>query len=471
VFSHHRQDAQGKQSEAGWPYLGYDHEARKKELLRRLQQHCPDVEFLPATAYSVEDARQILKDDAAVDGYLAYMIGGWAGAAQTIAAAGRPTLYVGDLYGASGEFLVAYAASRRSGPKVAAVTSSRFEDVAEAVRCFALLKQPGGSVDAFVAACDAARKRSTPAPKPSACTADPLTTIDVGGCLQKLRGSTILAIGTQRSGLVDAIGSVFGTKVLTMDFGELTAACRQADREEAGKWAERWIGEAERVIEPNRATIEKSGAMYVAMRTLMQRHHAQAITINCLGGFYGGHLEAYPCLGYRQLNNDGLVGACEADLLSTATMLALTYLVNRPGFISDPVLDTSTNQVIYAHCVAPSKVFGPQGPANPFHIRSHAEDGLGAAIRSLLPLGYLVSTLQLHPQRNEVIFHQGKSVENVDEPRVCRTKLAAEVRGDIEKLMNYWDQWGWHRVTVYGDLHEPIRQLAQALGMRMVEEA
>jgi hypothetical protein len=29
VFSHHRQDAQGKQSEAGWPYLGYDHETRK----------------------------------------------------------------------------------------------------------------------------------------------------------------------------------------------------------------------------------------------------------------------------------------------------------------------------------------------------------------------------------------------------------------------------------------------------------
>ena len=116
-------------------------------------------------------------------------------------------------------------------------------------------------------------------------------------------------------------------------------------------------------------------------------------------------------------------------------------------------------------------MFGPSGPANPFQIRSHAEDGQGAAIRSLLPLGYLVSTLQLHPQRKEVIFHQGKSVENVDEPRVCRTKLAAEVRGDIEKLMNYWDQWGWHRVTVYGDLQEPIRQLAQSLGMRMIEEA
>ncbi|MCY2989534.1 MAG: twin-arginine translocation signal domain-containing protein [Planctomycetota bacterium] len=217
VFSHHRQDAQGKQSEAGWPYLGYDHETRKRELLTRLQQQCPGVEFLPSTAYSPDDARKILQDDAAVDGYVAYMIGGWARAAETIAATGRPTLYVGDLYGASGEFLVAYAASRRHGPKVAAVTSSRFEDVAEAVRCFELLKQPGGSTDAFVTACDAARKKSTPSSQPSTCTADPLTTVDVGGCLQKLREATILAIGTQRSGLVDAIGSVFGTQVLTYE--------------------------------------------------------------------------------------------------------------------------------------------------------------------------------------------------------------------------------------------------------------
>ena len=61
-------------------------------------------------------------------------------------------------------------------------------------------------------------------------------------------------------------------------------------------------------------------AHYLAMRELLQRHKAQAITINCLGGFYGGHIKAYPCLGFTQLNDDGLVGACEADLFSTVTM-------------------------------------------------------------------------------------------------------------------------------------------------------
>ena len=152
-------------------------------------------------------------------------------------------------------------------------------------------------------------------------------------------------------------------------------------------------------------------------------------------------------------------------------MLTIGYLTGRPGMISDPVIDTSKNQIIYAHCVGPTKVFGPQGPSNPYHIRSHSEDRHGAAIRSILPLGHLVTTLEFHPLRKEVILHQSKTVDNVDEDKACRTKLAGEVKGDIEKLMNYWDQWGWHRVTVYGDVKEPVCEMAKALGMKVVLEA
>jgi hypothetical protein len=85
------------------------------------------------------------------------------------------------------------------------------------------------------------------------------------------------------------------------------------------------------------------------------------------------------------LVNDLNVGACEADLQSTISMLLMAYHAQRPGYISDPVIDESKNQIIYAHCVATNKPFGPGGPASPYHIRSHSEDRKGAAIRTLLP--------------------------------------------------------------------------------------
>jgi hypothetical protein len=473
VFSHHRQNERGRQSEPGWPNLGYDQEGRKKELLEKLRQACPGIEFLPATAYDRADAKRILEADAEVDGYLAYMIGGWACAAETIAATGRPTLFVGDLFGASGELLIAYAAARRGRQKVAVVSSSRFEDVAEAARRFELLEKPGGSADAFLAACNDARRKSTKPAGDLKCTDDPVKAIAVDECLRKLRSSTILAVGggwdMPASG--KAIEEVFGTKVVPIEFKELRETCLKVDLDEARKWADKWRTGAEKVIEPKREDVESSGVVYLAMLDLLKRHSAQAITINCLGGFYGGHMKAYPCLGFCQLNNDGLVGACEGDLPSTITMLAVGILTGRPGFISDPVLDTSKSQIIYAHCVAPTKVFGPDGPSNPYHLRSHSEDRKGASMRSLMPLGYMTTTIETHPSRRQVIFHQGKAVDNLDEDKACRTKLAAEVKGDMDKLLGEWDQWGWHRVTFYGDLRGPVEAISKALGLRIVEEA
>lgn len=416
---------------ATWPNIGYDYEGRKKQLTKNLRQACPNIEFLPATAKNTDDAKKILESDANIDGYVVYMLGLWTGAPQIIAASGHPTVYIDDLYGGSGEFLSAYAAARRNKLKVTGVSSSNFQDVASAVNCFQ--------------------------------------------CLKKLHYSVILNVGAGKDwwGHISPqlVKEDFGIKIKDITFQQLDKAYKNTNSVASRKWADRWINDAEKVVEPSRETIEKSGAMYLAMLDLMHHHKAQAITINCLGGFYGGHMTAYPCLGFFQLNNDGSVGACEADMRSTVTMLLMSFLVARPGYISDPVIDTSKNHVIYAHCVAPNKVFGPEGTTNPYHIRNHSEDRKGAAVRSLLPLGEMTTTVQFDPRKKQVLFHQGKTVANIDEDKACRTKLAVEVKGDIDKLFNQWDKWGWHRVTYYGDLEQPVRHIAALLGYELVEEA
>jgi L-fucose isomerase-like protein len=211
--------------------------------------------------------------------------------------------------------------------------------------------------------------------------------------------------------------------------------------------------------------------MYVALLDLLARYKAQAITIDCLSLFYGGKLPAYPCLGFFQLNNDGKVGACEGDLPSTMMMLLMTNLVGRPGYISDPVLDTSKNEIIYAHCVATNRVFGPQGISNPYRIRNHSEDRKGAAVQSLMPAGEMTTSIEFNSDRKDIVMHQAKSVGNVEEDKACRTKLAAEVIGDINKLMTEWDRFGWHRVTVFGDHKKAVETVSTLLGIKVVPEA
>jgi hypothetical protein len=153
-------------------------------------------------------------------------------------------------------------------------------------------------------------------------------------------------------------------------------------------------------------------------------------------------------------------------------MLAFATITGgRPGFISDPVIDTSRRQIIHAHCVAPNKMFGPGGEANPFRIMTHSEDRAGASVQSILPVNCMTTTLEINNEKREILFHQAVSVDNDPDDRACRTKLCADPVGDIEKLFTMWDTWGWHRVTFYGDLKEPVYALADRLGCRVIEEA
>ena len=454
-----------------WPNIGYDFEKRKAELTKKLVRKCSNIDFLPVTAQNAGEANKILENDKEVDGYLVYMVGIWTGAAQAIAAAKRPTIFADDLYGGSGEFLIANAAARRAGLPVVGVSSHDVDDVVHAARCFEELKKPNGSVADFLAACDKTRRKDFGKPGSMKCKEDSFKTNNPAEVVKSLRESTLLIVGNRHDQLIKTIGETFGTRVLPIEFKELDDLYLQANQDEAAEWADRWMKAAKKIVEPTREEIVKCGAMYLAMQTLLKNHNAQGISINCLGGFYGGHIKAYPCLGFAQLNDDGLVGACESDYVSTISMLTMNYLTGRPGYISDPVIDTAKNQIIYAHCVAPTKVFGPQGLSNPYHIRSHSEDRKGAVVRSLMPLGYMTTTVEFHPIRKEVIFHQAKAVDNIDEDKACRTKLAAEPKGDIDKLMTEWDQWGWHRVTVYGDAKGPVEELAKVLNMKMVYEA
>ena len=153
-------------------------------------------------------------------------------------------------------------------------------------------------------------------------------------------------------------------------------------------------------------------------------------------------------------------------------MVALKNLTGgRTGFISDPVIDLAERQIIYAHCVAPNRAFGPEGADNPIEILTHSEDRQGASVRSQLPLGYMTTTLEMASGPKELLLHRGKAVANVPEDRACRTKLAVEPAGDIEKLFREWDRFGWHRVTVYGDLSEPLKKIAAMLKWKVTEEA
>jgi len=407
-----------------WPHKDYDYESRKKELAAKLREACPNIDFTVATAMNPQQAEDAVKQMGEVDGFVAYPVGIWTGAVKVVTRAGKPMVLVDDLYAGSGEFIMVYAEVVKDKLPVVGVSSSDFRDVVKAVRLFEVLKG--------------------------------------------IQSARILDVMDRDiAPQADRIKKLTGIEVLPVKLAELDAYYQKADEKEAAKWADLWIKGARKVVEPTREEMIKSGKMHLGISTLLNERSAEAITIDCLGGFYGGKLTAYPCLSFHQLNNNGLIGACEADLNSTVAMVMMRHLAQRPGYISDPVFDFAKSQIIYAHCVAPTKVYGPKGTSNPYILRSHAEDNKGAVVQSLLPLGVTVTTIETNPAEKALVMHTGKAVANIDDPKACRTKLAAEA--NVEKILNNW-RWGWHRVTFYGDYRKEVKELATLMGLQVYEE-
>lgn len=419
-----------RKGEPTWPYIDYDYDKRGRDILFKLEEKFPDIEFSKAIFHSIEEAKETLEAED-VDGYLIFLTSLWTGIPEFMALNYHPVIIADDLYSGSGEFLSVHSLVNREKLPVALIASSNFKDIIARVKLFPVIKE--------------------------------------------MKNSRILAVYDEESfftcnEMIDNAKQIFGTEVLRMKSEEVISYYNEIDVNKADKIKTRWIKEAMRVVEPSEDEILKSAKLYLAIKKAMSDKDANAVTVDCLSLCYENKLPAYPCLCFFQLNNEGIPGVCEADIDSATTQLLIRYLTGRPGYISDPVIDIAKNQIIYAHCVATNRVYGPGGLSNPYIIRSHAEDRKGASVQSLMPLGEITTTIKVSLLNKAFAIHQGKTIANVDEERACRTKLAVEA--DTKKILaNYhFDLFIWHLVTSYGDYRQQFIDLATLYGLEVFEQ-
>jgi len=295
----------------------------------------------------------------------------------------------------------------------------------------------------------------------------------------RMRQSRILLVGgahgTAAARAPAKIKERLGAEVIPATGEQILQAHGAIDPKAAEAEAdEYWIKPARRIVEPSRAEIINSARLFLGVKNLMIQHRAQAITSSqCMGR------PAKGCLTFSKLNDLGLVGACEGDMDSTLTMLLFRYAFGVPGFITDPLFDTSKNAVIHAHCVASTKMDGPASPQRaPFVLRSHRDDNHGAAVQVEMRIGQEITCAKL-VNLDTMLLSPQKIIEIPSfDDRGCRTQITAQV-ADARRML---DNWGsgilerddmmtlLHRVVFYGNRIQPVRDLAILMGMKVVME-
>jgi hypothetical protein len=214
--------------------------------------------------------------------------------------------------------------------------------------------------------------------------------------------------------------------------------------------------------------------MYLGMEALIKDKDADGITVDCLSLF--GTMKAYPCIGFTLLNNRGIPAACEGDVFSLFTMYMFNYITGLPSYISDPVVDTSKNTVIHAHCVAPTKIDGEN--ISPYIIRNHAEDNRSVSLQvkfeRLNEMMTVANLLKDEDGKVRMLVSTGSFIGNPEINRGCRTKFELKVE-DAQRMLDNWPNgkvscFGLHRVLVYKDWMDEVKNLAGLLNIEVIEE-
>jgi hypothetical protein len=477
VFSYRRPDI--VQAKPDWPNVGYDFRPVIKNMTDTLNWQIPGVEFLPMESSGRADMKEVVLEDEKSDeikGYMVVQLNPWCKSISGVWENTKKAIFYTALpYAGDGGWLInnAYIQNRLT-PNYVGLSAFDFSKVVQAARAFEVLKT-GTAADFQKKALANIKALIPPDRLPKGVTVldDKVSCLTPEETLATIKGFKILSVMNSPSEAYAAeIEKSFGIVIERVTFDELNNAARATDTDAATAVAKRWAEKAARVEYVTDETLLGCARLYLAMKQMLASRGAQAITINCLGGCYGGKLDAYPCLGFMQLQDEGLMGVCENDIDSTVTLLAFSAMTRgRVGYVSDPVLDMPKRVISYAHCVSTRRFYGPNGPEAKYEILTHSEDRKGASVRAFAPVGAPVTTMMVRPRMKKISLHTGVITGNDCDDRACRTKILAHVTGDFAKIERSWYQFGWHRVTFLGDFRTAVEALAKKIGYEVVYES
>ncbi len=199
-----------------------------------------------------------------------------------------------------------------------------------------------------------------------------------------------------------------------------------------------------------------------AVCRLMQRHDADAITIECL---MLGHRK--PCLSFSIHNGMLVPCGCENDLNASLSLMLGAGLFGRGGFQHNPDFDTVENLYFASHCTCATQLHGPQGVEASYDLKPFFHQlPKTPALDVVWPAGEPVTLFKFHTRANRLDAWGGRVVESPACPPTggCATRVLVEVDG-VDDVCSVYP--GPHPILYCGDFTRQVKTFAQLYGMEV----
>ncbi|HOX55925.1 MAG TPA: hypothetical protein P5205_03405 [Candidatus Paceibacterota bacterium] len=195
---------------------------------------------------------------------------------------------------------------------------------------------------------------------------------------------------------------------------------------------------------------------HAAVQKIMERHDADAITIECL---MLKHRK--PCLSFALNNGTLRPCGCENDLNASLTLMLGANCFGRGGFQHNPEFDTEQNLYFGAHCTCTTRLHGPQGKETPYSLRPFFHQlPKTLALDVQWPVGETVTLCKYHSGKKQLDAWRGQLVSSPTCPPTggCATRVLVKVP-DVKDICTIYG--GPHPILYCGDFAAHLKTLAR----------
>jgi len=274
---------------------------------------------------------------------------------------------------------------------------------------------------------------------------------------RKVLSGRVLAIGgmsmdatLERVG-AERLAERLGLEVIDVGSAELGQALEKVEEREVDEALKRLpmpLRHADQLKQPLR--------LYLAAKRLLEAEAAIGVTFNCFKLL--NVARSTPCLAVSMLIDEGFLAVCEAEPPLVGASAIVHRLLEAPYFIAN-VVEARGDLAKLAHCTAPVSM-----GAGRVDVLPHFESGLPMALDVELKKG-AVTLLSFDKEILSLVAATGwLEASRLREEGLCRTQALVKVEG-LKDLVDVAP--GGHLLLAYGDLRRRLRQVAEALEIKL----
>ena len=283
-----------------------------------------------------------------------------------------------------------------------------------------------------------------------------------------LRRARIGYLGHRVEGMTDttahelALKKIFGPRVVSIDsqiFANAVSQVAPDTVEVAWEDISRQVGSVTASLQ---AGIEALRT-YVALKETVAGAGLSAVAVGCYP-----HLMGKVCLGISLLAEEGIPNACEGDINGALAMMILSKLAGAPVHNTD-MLDPipEDNAFVFSHCGAggfslaayPSRI-----QLGPVRLMDQGVVALFTARPGPVTLLNIVATIDGY--RMGMLFGEAKETDMVFPGNPLKVTFATGYRNILAWIAE--NGLGHHWMAAYGDLRQPLADLAGLVGCEIL---